>query len=75
MWEAHALRVRLERPEAAIALGATLADGGWADFPLERYEDLEPTLARLRETGSRILEMRLGEADLEKVFVEVMNRA
>jgi len=71
----HALRVRLDRPEIAVALGATPSDGGWADFPLERYEDLEPTLARLREADGRILEMRLGEADLERVFIEVMNRA
>ncbi|NMG73746.1 ABC transporter ATP-binding protein [Aromatoleum diolicum] len=71
----HALRVRLERPENASALGATLSDSGWAEFALERYEDVEPALARLREAGGRILEMRLGEADLERVFVEVMNRA
>ncbi|WP_407279731.1 ABC transporter ATP-binding protein [Aromatoleum evansii] len=71
----HSLGVRLENPEMAAALGGTLAVGGWADFPLERYEDLEPLLARLREAGARILELRLGEADLERVFVEVMNRA
>ncbi|AYH42603.1 ABC transporter ATP-binding protein [Azoarcus sp. DN11] len=71
----HSLSVRLERPEAAPALGGTAAAGGWADFPLDRYEDLEPLLARLREAGARILELRMGEADLERVFVEVMNGA
>ncbi|NMG43540.1 ATP-binding cassette domain-containing protein [Aromatoleum toluvorans] len=71
----HALSVRLERPEAAAALGGTVTAGGWADFPLDRYEDLEPLLARLREAGVRILELRMGEADLERVFVEVMNGA
>ena len=71
----HSLSVRLENAEAAAALGGTPTTGGWVDFPLDRYEDLEPLLARLREAGAKILELRLGEADLERVFVEVMNRA
>jgi ABC-2 type transport system ATP-binding protein len=29
----------------------------------------------VREAGASILEMRLGDADLERVFVEVMSRA
>jgi ABC-2 type transport system ATP-binding protein len=71
----HSLRVRLERPEIARQLGATLADSGWAEFALETYEEIEPALARLREAGARIVEMQLGDADLERVFVEVMQRA
>jgi ABC-2 type transport system ATP-binding protein len=71
----HSLRVRLAQPELAGALGAPLVDGGWAEFGLESYAELEPTLARLREAGADVLEMMLGEADLERVFVEVMNRA
>ncbi|CAI06827.1 ABC transporter ATP-binding protein [Aromatoleum aromaticum] len=71
----HSLRVRLERPEIASGLGAALAEGGWAEFALDTYDELEPTLARLREAGGRIVEMQLGEADLERVFVEVMHRA
>ena len=72
---AHSLRVRLERPEIAGRLGATLAEGGWAEFALDTYDEVEPTLARLREAGGRIIEMQLGEADLERVFVEVMHHA
>ena len=71
----HSLRVRLARPELAAALGVALVDGGWAEFGLENYAELEPTLARLREAGAEIAEMTLGEADLERVFVEVMHRA
>jgi ABC-2 type transport system ATP-binding protein len=71
----HSLRLRLACPEIAHGLGAALADGGWAEFALETYDEVEPTLARLREAGGEILEMELGEADLERVFVEVMNRA
>lgn len=71
----HALAVRLDRPELAAAAGGVLAANDWAEFPLDRYDDLEPLLARLREAGARILEMRVGAADLERVFVEVMNRA
>jgi len=71
----HSLRVRLDRPELAHGLGAAPGEGGWAEFALETYDDVEPTLARLREAGARIAEMQLGEADLERVFVEVMHRA
>ena len=71
----HSLRVRLAQPALAGALGAPLVDGGWAEFGLESYAEVEPTLARLREAGAEVLEMMLGEADLEQVFVEVMNRA
>ncbi len=71
----HSLRVRVERPEAAQAIGGLAAEGGWMDFAFDAYADVEPLLARLRESGAGVLEMQLGEADLERVFVEVMNRA
>ncbi len=71
----HSLRVRVERPEAAQAIGGLAAEGGWMDFAFDAYADVEPLLARLRESGAGVIEMQLGEADLERVFVEVMNRA
>ncbi len=71
----HSLRVRVERPEAAQAMGGLVAEGGWMDFAFDAYADVEPLLARLRESGAGVIEMQLGEADLERVFVEVMNRA
>ena len=71
----HSLRVRLARPELAPALGAVPGEGGWCEFPLASFAEVEPALARLRAAGAEILEMTLGEPDLERVFVEVMNRA
>ncbi|BAL23089.1 ABC transporter ATP-binding protein [Azoarcus sp. KH32C] len=71
----HSLGLRLDRPELAVALGANGAGNGWMEFPLERFEDVEPLLARVREAGASILEMRLGDADLERVFMEVMSHA
>ncbi len=71
----HTLNVRLERPEAGVALGGAAATGGWVEFTLESYGDVEALLTRLRETGAGMTEMQLGEPDLERVFVEVMHRA
>ncbi|MDT3670839.1 MAG: ABC transporter ATP-binding protein [Aromatoleum sp.] len=71
----HSLRVRLDRSELAVGLGATLGEGGWAEFALETFDDVEPALARLRQAGAKIVEMQLGDADLERVFVEVMQHA
>jgi len=45
------------------------------DFAFDSYGEVETLLARLREGGAGLVEMRLGEPDLERVFVEVMNRA
>ncbi len=71
----HSLRVRVERPEAAQALGGLVAEGGWIDFVFDTFADVEPLLARLRENAAGVVEMQLGEADLERVFVEVMHHA
>lgn len=71
----HSLRVRLSAPDVGIALGGLVENGGWVTFDFETYADVEPLLARLREAGAGIEEIQLGEPDLERVFVEVMNRA
>lgn len=71
----HSLRVRLQRPEFGVALGGVSERDGWIAFGFDACEDLERLLARLREAGAGIEEVQLGEADLERVFVEVMNRA
>jgi ABC-2 type transport system ATP-binding protein len=72
----HSLRARLERPEAGIALGGVAADdGGWIEFGFDSYQHVESLLARLREADAGLIEMQLGEPDLERVFVEVMHRA
>jgi ABC-2 type transport system ATP-binding protein len=71
----HSLRVRVERPEAALALGGAAVEGDWIEFGFESYNDVESLLARLREAGAGLTELQLGEPDLERVFVEVMNSA
>ncbi|AVZ79985.1 ABC transporter ATP-binding protein [Zoogloeaceae bacteirum Par-f-2] len=71
----HSLRAKLAQPAAGVALGGVLADDGWVSFAFDRYADVEPLLARLRQAGAGVLELALGEPDLERVFLEVMHRA
>ncbi|MCB1893637.1 MAG: ABC transporter ATP-binding protein [Zoogloeaceae bacterium] len=68
----HTLRVRLASPLDA-ELGALRQERGWLEFALERYDEVETMLRRVREAGGEIVEMQLGEPDLEKVFVGVMH--
>jgi ABC-2 type transport system ATP-binding protein len=71
----HSLRARLEHSERGVELGGIAADGAWVEFAFDSYAEVETVLARLREVGAGLTEMQLGEPDLERVFVEVMNRA
>ncbi|MDR0716165.1 MAG: ABC transporter ATP-binding protein [Azoarcus sp.] len=71
---ARKLKVRAGRPAAALALGGAAA-GEWAEFAFDDPADIETLLARLREAGADVLEIAVGEPDLEQVFVEVMRRA
>ena len=71
----HSLAVRLEHPGRGVEFGGSAGEGGWVDFAFDSYTEVEVLLARLREAGAGLVEMRLGEPDLERVFVEVMNRA
>ncbi|HAF55314.1 MAG TPA: ABC transporter ATP-binding protein [Thauera sp.] len=71
----HSLRVRLDHPERAAALGGVAGEGGWVEFGFDSYADVEMLLARVRDAQAGLTEMQLGEPDLERVFVEVMNRA
>ncbi|WP_028874100.1 ABC transporter ATP-binding protein [Tepidiphilus margaritifer] len=74
-FQAHELEVRLDRPEAALALGGVAGEDGWVRIPFEHYADIEGLLRRLREGGAEVRELRVGEPDLERVFVEVMRSA
>lgn len=71
----HTLRVRLLRPEAGLAHGGWEEGAGWVGFAFDAYVEVEQILARLRENHAGIEELQLGEPDLERVFLEVMNRA
>ncbi|MDR2032979.1 MAG: ABC transporter ATP-binding protein [Azoarcus sp.] len=71
---ARKLKVRAGRPAAALALGGAAA-GEWTEFAFDTPADIETLLARLRQAGADVLEIAVGEPDLEQVFVEVMRRA
>ncbi|CAM5509140.1 ABC transporter ATP-binding protein [Thauera mechernichensis] len=71
----HSLRVRVDQPGAALAAGGRTDAEGWIVFEFDAYAEVEGLLARLREEGAGVRELQLGEPDLERVFVEVMNRA
>jgi ABC-2 type transport system ATP-binding protein len=70
------LRVRLGG-ELPVELRA-LEHGSAADahvLRLKGYDDVERTLALIRQAGCRIEEMELVQPDLEDVFVDVMRRS
>ncbi len=71
----RSLRVRVRLAEPAYALGGVDAGDGWIAFGFDAVDEIEPLLGRLRVSGAGLLEMELGEADLERVFVEVMQHA
>lgn len=70
----HALSVRLSAggvlPEA-LRVRASESKSGWL-FRLAGYSEVEPILAALREAGCVLEDLRLTQADLEDVFVGVM---
>jgi len=70
------LRVRLAGalPESLRPL-AQAGDVSGHVLRLKSFDDVEPVLARIRESGCRIEEMELMQPDLEDVFVEVMQRS
>ena len=41
---------------------------------VNEYSDVEPILARLRESGAVIDEMQLQQADLEDIFLQIMDK-
>ena len=73
----HALHVRLAAggmlPEALLRRAASMPgdDGAW-QFRLGSFEEIEPLLALLRQSACVIDDLRLIQADLEDVFVGVM---
>ena len=73
------LVVHLSRGALPAALAPNLISGDPAKsryaLRIERYEELEPVLAALREAGCVIAEMELAHTDLEDVFVRIMKQA
>jgi ABC-2 type transport system ATP-binding protein len=70
----HTLSLRLSNdgplPEC-LSDRATRTGGYWS-FRLAGFDEIEPLLASLRESGCSIDDLRLTQADLEDVFVSVM---
>ncbi len=60
------LKARVSHPEE-------LAGGNKFTLRVNEYVDVEPILARLRESGAVIDEMQLQQADLEDIFLQVMD--
>jgi ABC-2 type transport system ATP-binding protein len=70
----HTLSVALTADVAlpeVLRAQATEVDGRW-QFRLAGFEEIEPLLRAMREAGCVIDDMRLAQADLEDVFVGVM---
>ncbi len=55
--------------------GSVSLGQGWLEFAIDRYDEVETRLRQVREAGGDVMEMKLGEPDLEKVFVGVMQSA
>ncbi|MFX9023763.1 hypothetical protein ABTN14_19210, partial [Acinetobacter baumannii] len=51
---------------------ADAAQGRWV-LRLNSFQEVEPTLATLRESGALIDDIELNRADLEDVFVQIMH--
>jgi ABC-2 type transport system ATP-binding protein len=72
------LEVRLARgalPESLRALVShpeELISGNKYTLRVNEYAEVEPILSRLREAGAQIEDMQLHQADLEDVFIQIM---
>jgi len=71
-FSAHTLRVRADGKFPTDFPNVTEQRGGWRALAFDRYEEVEPLLARLRNSGCVIEDLEIGKPDLEDVFVRVM---
>lgn len=73
-YSGHTLSLRLANGDdlpLSIREQASLS-GGYLNFHLASYDEVEPLLAAVRQSGGAVEDMRLTEADLEDVFIDVM---
>jgi ABC-2 type transport system ATP-binding protein len=54
--------------------GAGKLSGNKYSLRVNDYAEVEPILARLRESGATIDEMQLQQADLEDIFIQIMEK-
>ncbi len=66
------LRIRGEFPATLQNMLAHPPQQGQYALRINDYNEVEPALARLREAGCVIEDMHLQQADLEDVFLQVM---
>ncbi len=73
-YSGHTLSLRLANGDdlpLSIRQQASLI-GGYLNFHLASYDEVEPLLAAVRQSGGVIQDIRMSEADLEDVFIDVM---
>jgi len=70
------LRVKLERGElpAALAAKATHEPSGAWRIPVDDMAQVERALAAMREAGTAVASLEVGEPELEEVFVKIMRQ-
>jgi ABC-2 type transport system ATP-binding protein len=69
------LRLREDSLPAALAPMLSAHDGARYKLKFQNYAEVERVLGMLRESACQIEEMEIEQADLEDVFLSIMNRA
>lgn len=73
-FSAHALRVRLASGSIPGELaGNGESSDGWWSLPFDRFDEVEPLLAKVRQAGALVEDIEIGKPDLEDVFLRLMN--
>lgn len=69
---AHTLRVKFDgSPPASLTFAADAGDG-WYAMPFEQFDQVEPILLSLRQSGCIVRDVEIGKPELEDVFIRVM---
>jgi ABC-2 type transport system ATP-binding protein len=70
------LRVKLERGvlPPALALKASCEPSGAWRIPIDDMAHVEQALAQMREAGTAVVSLEVGEPELEEVFVKIMRQ-
>lgn len=69
---AHTLRVKFDgSPPASLTFTADAGDG-WYAMPFEQFDQVEPILLSLRQSGCIVRDVEIGKPELEDVFIRVM---
>lgn len=69
---AHTLRVKFDGSPPASLIFAADAGDGWYAIPFEQFDQVEPMLLTLRQSGCTVRDVEIGKPELEDVFMRVM---